>query len=252
MFIGGVAVLLILLLLVFICIKKGLCCQPVAVKETERNYIPLYAEEMEEENDFSKPYNTKPVYHQFKLGNSDSEDFHYPGSDPTVGFNSSDTDAISPSEYDEKSVKTGLSGLTKSLNLSSQNLFLDNCQLRVSLLYSKADLFLMVSINEVTGITTSNAEQIRISAALLPEKKYRSKTKYAYVTDETSVIFNDSFKFSNVSRESLFSSAFRFRLYGKKKYKKEYCYGEIIIQLADVAQRAGGFMTWRTFEPKGK
>lgn len=237
-----ILLILLVLLVVYLCVKNGRCCfdRPKADVD-DLDYVTLATEDSDNESFFNKPYLLKTIQlteNEHAQGESD----HVQTDDSLMSYTSVKTAPETDSLVDQVD------------NKQVQEEILDDAKIRITLLYSKADLFLMLTINEVTGIpvkANSGYDHIKVSIVLLPEKKYRSKTKYAYVK-ENSTTFNDSFKFSNVSRENLFSSAFRFRLYGKKKIGKEVLLGEMIVQLADVAQRAGGFMTWRAFQRKRK
>ena len=131
----------------------------------------------------------------------------------------------------------------------------ENLQLKFSLLFSKEDMFLMLNIIDLTGdLGKLGYKNIRINVTLLPEKKYRMKTKLIYLTklnnenDVPVISIKENFRFSNITREKLFNSALRLRLYGKQKLQlAEKCLGEIIIHLADVAQRKSGYITVRNF-----
>ncbi|XP_065661123.1 uncharacterized protein LOC105843550 [Hydra vulgaris] len=148
-----------------------------------------------------------------------------------------------------------LSEVKTDKNISDEEF---NLQLKFSILFSEEHHFLMLNIIEITGeLDKFGCKHLRINLTLLPEKKYRMKTKLISVTNLTNESgkavssVKENFKFSNITREKLFNSAFRLRLYGKQKsHLKETCFGEIIAQLADVAQRNDGFETVRNFLPK--
>ena len=132
--------------------------------------------------------------------------------------------------------------------LKAHRNFVEGTRIRFSLLYSKTDFFLMLTINEVEGVPSKQQggfDLIQVAITLLPAKKYRSKTKFVY-QEESRAIFNDEpFKFSNISREKLKESAFRIRVQAKK-YGRHVTLGEVVVHLMDVAQRGGGFETWRS------
>lgn len=141
----------------------------------------------------------------------------------------------------------GLATNVRQNLLKAHRNFIDGARIRFSLLYSKSDFFLMLTINEVEGVP-SKAENgfdfLQVAITLLPAKKYRSKTKLVH-QQESRAIFNDEpFKFSNISREKLKESAFRIRVQGKK-FGRHVTLGEVVVHLMDVAQRGGGFETWR-------
>jgi len=256
-FLGAVVVLLFVLLIVYLCIKKGLCCCQKEGKGKEQDNEALL--DTFEEDDLvdeylpyskvSEPVLTQPADFNYVI--TDQSDFHT--SDDDIGADLPPSH-MSVRTYTESLDTDSLLDLKGELmgRKMKRDEFIDGCKLKLSLLYSKTDLFLMLTINEISGLpnkASGGHDVVRVSITLLPEKKYRSRTKFQRVADET-VVFNDSFKFSNVSRESLFSSAFRFRLYARKKLAKEVCIGEMVVQLADVAQRSGGFVTWKIFERK--
>lgn len=258
-FLGVLLIVLFILLLVYCCIKKGLCCCQKQPKREEAEDNEALLDTFEEEDDYSPylPYSKvsdpSPVQPaEFNYVMTDQSDFHTSDDDLVPGLPATHMSVRTYAESidtDSQFDKGELMGLYKKMKKDE---FIDGCKLKLALLYSKTDLFLMLTVNELSGIPSKEDgghDLVRVSITLLPEKKYRSKTKYQHVIEEVAV-FNDSFKFSNVSRESLFSSAFRFRLYAKKSLAKEICIGEMIVQLADVAQRSGGFVTWKKFERK--
>ena len=128
-------------------------------------------------------------------------------------------------------------------------------KISLSLQYSKKDLFLLITIHKLEELppkSQSGVDQVRTSIVLLPAKKYRSKTRYLPVEDAN---FDVSIKFANVSRNDLFSSALRVRVYGRSvklgvQLGKEKCLGETTIHLADVAQKDRGLTTSRPLAPK--
>ena len=258
-FLGAISVVLFLLLVTYCCIKKELCCcqQQSGGDEDEGEPLVDTFDNEDMDVDLGKPY-TMPTNEQ-----CEPDEFNYVMTDQSDVQTSdmSGDDLTLPKPH--MSVKTYAESIETDSQIDRGEIlgkytkmkkdeFIDGCKLKLSLLYSKNDLFLMLTVNEITGMPNKSAggyDYIRVSITLLPEKKYRSKTRLQFVDDEL-VIFGDTFKFSNVSRESLFSSAFRFRLYAKKKVAREICIGEMIVQLADVAQRSGGFVTWKTFERK--
>jgi len=240
-FLGILLVVVVILLFIQYCLKNDMCCCQKK-QRSEIEYDPIMDNDIYEDDyqppDFDSFKPTKYIDTTDDEELTDATDFHYDG----------DREIL----QDKKISSLKKSSSVSLLSLVSKELYLENTKIKLSLLYSKPDLFLMATVNEVSGIPTKiekdGFEFIRVSIALLPHKKYRSKTRYEFVTENTT-LFSDTFKFSNVARETLFSSAFRFRLYGKQKLKRDVCLGETIVQLADVAQRAGGFLTWRNFEP---
>jgi len=208
-------------------------------------------------DDFLKPYAN--VAGQYPTG-----EFNYVMTDHSSDVTMSDDDILGDLPKTYMSVRTCAEStigtdsqfdqaeLLGKYGRMKKDEYIDGVKLKLALLYSKNDMFLMLTVNEISGMpnkTSGGYDYVRLSIALLPEKKYRSKTRLQYVSNEL-VTFGDTFKFSNVTRESLFTSAFRFRLYAKKNRAREICTGEMVVQLADVAQRSGGFVTWKTFERK--
>lgn len=134
-------------------------------------------------------------------------------------------------------------GASKKRSASMENITrVSNGNVHLSLHYSNKDLFLFVVIHNVTELNAEahpGVDQVRISMVLLPAKKYRSKTKFMPIDQAD---YGASFKFSNVSREDLFQSALRLRLYGRHvklgmHLGKEKLLGEVTVHLADVAQK---------------
>merc|ERR1711953_932346 len=174
----------------------------------------------------------------FKYVRTDDSDRYTSEEDILSGGEGSDILKSLPQSY--MSVKTGAFSIETdsqfdrgeilgTMKKMEKDTYVDGCRLKLSLLYSKTDMFLMLTIMEVSGMPTKASggyKFIRVAIALLPEKKYHSKTKIQHVTGDDVIAFGDSFKFSSVSRESLFTSAFRFRLYAKNKRSKEVCTGE--------------------------
>ena len=123
-----------------------------------------------------------------------------------------------------------------------------------SMMYSRADLYLMVKIERINNLP-HHYSQFRLSAALLPTKKWRAKTKHQTLDKRSSgpsavrqMHFNETFKFCNADTELLFSSALRIRLYGQTQVKRERPLGEIKLHFADVTATAVGFSSSRKFE----
>lgn len=267
-FFGLLFFALVVLILVYFCVRGGNCCWHQLNKQNSdlgEDILQLVGESDDYDDNssfFNKPYlMTRPVYHNLK----NEPDFD----DQTPQFYEETLKSLRPHTKHVESVQSYGTGYTSpeeepdecDAENTTDTLFIrkekggehvsyvEGTRVRLSLLYSKSDFFLMLTINEVDGIPNKQDggfDYVRVSVTLFPKKKYRSKTKYVFVKD-SKANFDESFKFSNVTRESLFSSAFRIRLQGKKKIAKENCLGEVMVQLADVAQRAGGFLTWRTF-----
>ncbi len=145
-------------------------------------------------------------------------------------------------------------GRSKSLEAIRKRQVQGNLHLTIK--YSKKDLFLFVVIHNITDLIPeelSGFDQVRISMVLLPNKKNRSKTKFAPVDNPE---FSSSFKFSNVSRADLFQSAMRFRLYGRPvrlgmHLGGDRLLGELTVHLADAAQKEKVFTT-RPFQAPSK
>ena len=136
---------------------------------------------------------------------------------------------------------------------SANSTYIDGCKLNVSILYLEKELFLMLTTNELSGVPQKldgGHDFVRLSVTLLPEKKYRRKTKFFQVTRTGKTIkLQENFRFSNVTRESMVGSEFRIRLYAKKCLCQLFL-GEMFIKLADVAEGSGGFITRKAFERK--
>ena len=130
---------------------------------------------------------------------------------------------------------------------------LDNIHQKISLLYSKNEGTLMLTINEMTGVPTKTHggyNLVRVSATLMPEKKYKMKTVWHVVTGDDVILFGDSFKISSLTRHTLAASSFRFRLYGRKGSHREVCVGEMVVEMAEVSERIAGYVTWGKYERK--
>lgn len=243
-FLLSIAFLLILMLLVYLMLKREQYCCQLQKHSDNGSLLDDIIDDGYEPPDI--PPNTPLIPPSDFTADNESDDMLL---DNLTVENQEKTNIELPINTIERT--TSEKSIDSLKSRKSRWNFLDGTEVKLSLTYSKLNLFLMVSINEVTGVPPlkeGGYEYIRISVVLLPDKKYNSKSRYEHVTEE-STDFHDSFKFSNISREKLFSLAFRFRLYGKKGYKRVMCLGETIVQLADVAQRSGGFVTRRKFKP---
>ena len=243
-FLLSIAFLLILMLLVYLMLKREQYCCQLQKHSDNGSLLDDIIDDGYEPPDI--PPNTPLIPPSDFIAGNESDDMLL---DNLTVENQEKTNIELPINTIERT--TSEKSIDSLKSRKSRWNFLDGTEVKLSLTYSKLNLFLMVSINEVTGVPPlkeGGYEYIRISVVLLPDKKYNSKSRYEHVTEE-STDFHDSFKFSNISREKLFSLAFRFRLYGKKGYKRVMCLGETIVQLADVAQRSGGFVTRRKFKP---
>eukprot|EP00794_Sanderia_malayensis_P020383 gene20383-22392_t len=168
-----------------------------------------------------------------KIGSSDDEE-------PAPGVSKIEGPIDPPgSKRDNLRVESMRSKRSKSM----ESLVPEIGKLRLTVQYSEKNLFLLLAVHEIVDLKTediSGVNQVRISLVLLPTKKHRSKTKYTSVTNP---VFDSSYKYSNVTRNDLFRSAVRFRMYGRHgklgvSLGKERLIGEMIFQLADVAQNA--------------
>jgi len=281
-FFGAIIIILVTLIITYFCVKDGECCWDKTKKKKQRikaqelsNVADGFADDEKElldfESDngsfFNKPYLMSPQpTNRYKQLVNESEYGEDPPTRPhTVVFLENvqlKTKRGKQKSIPEsvKSVATGYTSTEEDTD-SSENpvvkqnqqkthrAFVQGSRIRFSLLYSKKDMFLMLTINEVEGIPPKSEggfDFVQVSVTLLPKKKYRSKTKLVFQS-ESHVLFDESFKFSNISRDKLFSSAFRIRVQSKKM-RRNVTLGEVVVHLADVAQRAGGFMTWRNLD----
>ena len=282
-FFGTLFLLLVVLLIVYCCVRNGTCCwhqksrRGSKVSRELENVIDLVGEPDSGDDSYSKyPMIKRTSYHPLKneaFQDGEPTDFfvqqpEYLNSGPrntfmnkrqsvqsfVTGYTSLSHEDI-PYSTEDTDDDGGRKIRKKKVARKNEHAeFIEGSRVHLSFLYSKADLFLMVTVNEVEGVTDKLAggyDLVRVAITLFPKKKYRSKTKFIFVKD-SKASFDEPFKFSNVTRESLFSSAFRIRLQGKQKMGRECCLGEVMVHLADVAQRAGGFMTWRTFGKEKK
>lgn len=279
-FFGIIFVILFALILTYICVRDGRCCWHSNNKSNrskkngsqEELSIIAAGESAGEESDYddfnvnqqfmmtpkvgtytqlvndepSQPTTTNKhsvVFLDNKIVNKRLRNVRIPESVKSVatGYTSTEDDDLI--EHDGVGLATNI----RPNLLKAHRNFVDGARIRFSLLYSKADFFLMLTINEVEGVPSkaqNGFDYIQVSITLLPAKKYRSKTKFVY-QQESRAIFNDEpFKFSNISREKLKESAFRIRVQGKK-FGRHVTLGEVVVHLMDVAQRGGGFETWR-------
>lgn len=269
---------LIVLILTYFCIKDGRCCwhsenvkrsKKKGYEDQELSIIAAGESAGESDGDdadsfFNKPYMMTPKVTTYtKLVNE-------PEPPPSSSKQKSHVFFLDNKAVDKKlknlhipaSVKSAATGYTstededlidigggmKPNQLKAHRNYVDGARIRFSLLYSKTDFFLMLTINEVEGVPPKSEggfDFIQVAITLLPAKRYRSRTKMVY-QEESRAVFNDEpFKFSNISREKLKESAFRIRVQAKK-FGRHVTLGEVVVHLMDVAQRGGGFETWRS------
>jgi len=276
-FFGVILFILIFLIVTYFCVRNGECCwhntQGGASKKRKKEEgdeeLSIIAGETADEDFednasfYNKPYMMTPKITTYrKLVNEPEEK---PTQSSVVFLDNTTVNKKLKKLKIPESVKSVATGYTSTeddeMERSSndvtapirQNImkahrnYVDGARIRFSLLYSKSDLFLMLTINEVEGIPSKSEggfDFIQVAICLLPAKKYRSKTKFVFQSESRAVFDEEPFKFSNISREKLKESAFRVRVQGKK-LGRHVTLGEVIIHLMDVAQRGGGFETWR-------
>ncbi|XP_065066293.1 synaptotagmin-14-like isoform X3 [Rhopilema esculentum] len=241
--IGGTALILVL---VYFLIKSGKCfCEVNKDGSPDPEYAEVATEDSGTEiSDNTCPVNLKEATYVMSTGDlSDKKYISSEDEDNAPGV-SQIGPMISSSDTKKQELmppkQKGSRKKRRSRSMEDPAKGLGN--LHITLQYSKKDLFLFAVIHKITDLLpgeVTGIDHVRISMVLLPAKKYRSKTKLVSTSDPE---FGASFKFSNVSREDLFKSAMRFRLYGRHvrlgmHFGKEKLLGEVTIHLADVAQR---------------
>jgi len=264
---GAIGGILFILLLIFCLIRKKVCCNPAPPDHPDINTDDYEKVPMEEE--------PQEIAQDTALIPIDSDGTNDPDSDkkdvpidpdqppdsfymgePSISQSAPDlTEGPPMSAYGDVASMPAVSAISldnastvSSISIASAPFALDNCRIEFSMFYSKSDMFLMIKVDNVQNVLVEKYTQFRVSLTLLPSKTYRVKTAFMEAI-EGQIEYNESFKFSNVTRDNLFMASFRMRLYGKAKMGREKCLGECVVHLADVANRVGGFTTSRRFGP---
>ncbi len=170
-----------------------------------------------------------------------------------------EVDEITEGSHASKAKKKkwrNITGISRSQSLQPIKKRQIQASLHLTIKYSKQDLSLFFIIHSITDLKPEEIlgiDQVRISMALLPAKKYRRRTKLMPVDNPE---FGSFFKFANFSRTDLLQSAVRFRLYGRPlrvgmHLGGDRLLGELTVHLADVSRKEK-VSTTRPFQPPSK
>uniref|UniRef100_A0A7M5X1N8 C2 domain-containing protein n=1 Tax=Clytia hemisphaerica TaxID=252671 RepID=A0A7M5X1N8_9CNID len=111
---------------------------------------------------------------------------------------------------------------------------------------NKLDLAVL-KLDELPTVDRGGAENVSIHLCVLPGRKQRFKGKPQSVLQDE---FNQAFTFSNITPETLETTAIRLRVYGKKGFLKQKLIGEVQIALGKE-NLTDGEEIWKSLSPKG-
>lgn len=106
----------------------------------------------------------------------------------------------------------------------------------------------ILDARDIPGKSRGGSSQCRFHLVLLPSRKQRFKSKARSTVNPK---FDEKFVFDRILEKDLFRMALRIRLYGYEKLGKEKLIGELVFQLADVAQSRNKQMDfWRDLKAR--
>lgn len=159
-----------------------------------------------------------------------------------------------PSDTDNTSQDLSILDQSSSILVDKRNVFPLNADIIITLRYSNEKRNILGNIQSEKGLAgkenvVDSPQYIRFHMTVLPQDKYRLRTKWVVASTKTLAWNFDIGPFPE--KFDTQKKNIRFRLYGKSKSMLSRCYGECFVVLAEVVEAEKTVEIQETLLPKG-